>query len=999
MKTHLLLALEIIVCSGVWLAAYRLLLERRVRFTWCRAALLALPLLSVAIPMLRIPVWPGEVIEVEGSVAQPVAVAPAAIVTEPVAEAAIPVETLCLAAYLLGVALIAGVMLRQLQRIRRLQRGAEVCRMEGCTVVKTRQQVASFSFLKRIYVWREVPEEEMPAIIAHERSHIRHRHSLERIAMETMKALLWWNPFVWIAARMLTEVEEYEADHDVLQGGFNRERYMHILFRQMFGYSPEIANSMRNSLTKKRFQMMTSHYSGRYALLRLAATLPAIAGLLCAFSFTTRAAEVRIVDSEEPAQPTTHAIYLLNGEEVPVERIRPIDPAHLTLTESYTEETMPAAYGDRGAQFLFSYTSDAPESRYTPIRIEGRLHFPDGSPAAGIAVCACNRFTQPFTEEGVAELGTRSDADGRFTVEGPAWGSLCFTGLGISGINSYNSDGAATMTVDEELPYPRTDERSAREARTDASAAANGQTQSEDDWTEDDTPFLITETMPTFRGGDLNTFRAWVQSQVTYPADAQKRGIEGRVVLQFIIERDGSVTTGRVLESPDESLSQEALRVVSSATGWSAGQQRGTPVRVLFTLPVDFRMTGERTEARSTDAVSEGKCEVRIAVYSEGKMLEGATITVVGTNQGTTTNAEGYARLYVAPESTVRIAYTGCQSVERKVSDSRVQFWGIPLKPDDQAGKTIVVTDSETAFGNGPEARSSSPAPTPNDPDVDVAEDDTPFLVAETMPTFRGGDLNTFRAWVQSQITYPADAQKRGIEGRVVLRFIVERDGSVSSCRILQSPDESLSQEALHVVRSATGWTGGRQQGIPVRVQLLIPVDFRMNRPAGGADKGPAPQSGTPTSATAPTASATPAADRGSLSAATPVSTAETPRFRRNNFSDFCQWLQMNIRYPQQALREKTYGRIIVLFTINRDGKIEKPRIMGDKCDPFIQEVFRVLRLAPGWEPAAPGEKNSEGFAFLINFMIRTDEGMLREPARPARPLAMDEIAVVGIAS
>ena len=232
-----------------------------------------------------------------------------------------------------------------------------------------------------------------------------------------------------------------------------------------------------------------------------------------------------------------------------------------------------------------------------------------------------------------------------------------------------------------------------------------------------------------------------------------------------------------------------------------------------------------------------------------------------------------------------------------------------------------------------------------------------------------------------------------------MLRFIVERDGSVSSCRILQSPDESLSQEALHVVRSATGWTGGRQQGIPVRVQLLIPVDFRMNRPAGGADKGPAPQSGTPTSATAPTASATPAADRGSLSAATPVSTAETPRFRRNNFSDFCQWLQMNIRYPQQALREKTYGRIIVLFTINRDGKIEKPRIMGDKCDPFIQEVFRVLRLAPGWEPAAPGEKNSEGFAFLINFMIRTDEGMLREPARPARPLAMDEIAVVGIAS
>lgn len=769
MKTHLLLALEIIVCSGVWLAAYRLLLERRVRFTWCRTALLMLPLLSVAIPLLRIPVWPGEVIEVSGSVVQPVAEIPAPVVAEPVAAPVITAGTVCTAIYLLGTALILGVMALQFRRIRRLAQGAEVSRTEGCTVVRTRQHVASFSFLRRIYIWHGIAEEELPAIIAHERSHIRHHHSLERIAMETMKALLWWNPFVWIAARMLTEVEEYEADHDVLQGGFDRERYMHILFRQMFGYSPEIANSMRNSLTKKRFQMMTSHYSGRYALLRLAATLPAIAGLLCAFSFTTRAAEVRIVDTAETAQPTTHAIYLLNGEEVPVERIRPIDPARLTLAESYTEETMPAAYGDRGAQFLFSYTSDAPESRYTPIRIEGRLHFPDGSPAAGIAVCACHRFTQPFTEEGIAELGTRSDADGRFTVEGPAWGSLCFTGQGISGINSYNSDGAATMTVDEELPYPRTDERSAREAHTDAPAAANGQTQPEDDWTEDDTPFLI----------------------------------------------------------------------------------------------------------------------------------------------------------------------------------------------------------------------------------------------AETMPTFRGGDLNTFRTWVQSQITYPAEAQKRGIQGRVVLRFIVERDGSVTSCRVLQSPDESLSEEAIRVVSSATGWTGGLQRGIPVRVQLLIPIDFRMNRPAEGSDEGPAPQSGTPTSATAPTASipaasaasTTPAADRGSLTAASPVSSAETPRFRRNNYSAFLQWLQMNIRYPQQALREKTYGRITVLFTINRDGKIEKPRIMGDKCEPFIEEVFRVLRLAPGWEPAAPGEKNSEGFAFLIHFMIRTDEGMLREPDRPARPLAMAEIAVVGIAS
>ena len=65
-------------------------------------------------------------------------------------------------------------------------------------------------------------------------SHIAHRHSVERLAMESMKALLWWNPFVWIAARRLTEAEEFEADSDVLKEGYDKELYMHVIFRQLF---------------------------------------------------------------------------------------------------------------------------------------------------------------------------------------------------------------------------------------------------------------------------------------------------------------------------------------------------------------------------------------------------------------------------------------------------------------------------------------------------------------------------------------------------------------------------------------------------------------------------------------------------------------------------------------------------------------------------------------------------------------------------------------------
>ncbi len=155
---------------------------------------------------------------------------------------AVTPESLCLGLYLLGAALIAGVMAWQVIRIRQLRRGAEISRTGDYTLVRTRQEIASFSFLRTIYVWDKTPAGELAAILAHESSHIAHRHSIERILMELMKALLWWNPFAWIAARRLTEAEEFEADNDVLSSGYDRAEYMQTIFRQLFGYSPEIAN-------------------------------------------------------------------------------------------------------------------------------------------------------------------------------------------------------------------------------------------------------------------------------------------------------------------------------------------------------------------------------------------------------------------------------------------------------------------------------------------------------------------------------------------------------------------------------------------------------------------------------------------------------------------------------------------------------------------------------------------------------------------------------------
>ena len=106
----------------------------------------------------------------------------------------------------------------------------------------------------------------------------------------------------------------------------------------------------------------------------------------------------------------------------------------------------------------------------------------------------------------------------------------------------------------------------------------------------DDEPFLIVETMPSFQGGDLNTFRNWVQSNVRFPQIALENGILGTVVLSFVIEKDGSLTNIQVLRTPDRSLSEEATRVLSKSPKWSPGKQRNQVVRVKYTLPVVFRV-------------------------------------------------------------------------------------------------------------------------------------------------------------------------------------------------------------------------------------------------------------------------------------------------------------------------------------------------------------------------------------------------------------------------
>ena len=106
----------------------------------------------------------------------------------------------------------------------------------------------------------------------------------------------------------------------------------------------------------------------------------------------------------------------------------------------------------------------------------------------------------------------------------------------------------------------------------------------------DDEVFLVAETMPAFMNGTLENFRSWVMQNVKFPQIALENNIQGRVVLSFVIDKDGRLTNIEVLQAPDRSLAEEAVRVLNKSPKWSPGKQRNQTVRVKFTLPVDFRV-------------------------------------------------------------------------------------------------------------------------------------------------------------------------------------------------------------------------------------------------------------------------------------------------------------------------------------------------------------------------------------------------------------------------
>ena len=333
--------IEVLISSGLFLALYRWLLAGKVRYRICRAYIVGTMLLAAVIPLLDVPMYSPA--PVPAAVERALVLVPEAmpesgiapgegaadeIPAAPAATEAIVLKILAAAYILISASSIALIVFNTI-KIRRLRREAHLTRIEDWTLAESEKIQTPFSFLRTVYMGFNYSSSERRMILSHEASHVRHRHSYERLALSVLRSILWFNPFLWIAEKDLREVQEWEADRDVLKEGNDLTLYRTAIFKQLFGYNPEISSGLNHSLTKKRFIMMTKTRPGRYATLRLAAALPLITATFLAFG-----CGIKEQISQTAARTTAADTYSTSPDAAPDSR-----DSVLTITISGTGDT------------------------------------------------------------------------------------------------------------------------------------------------------------------------------------------------------------------------------------------------------------------------------------------------------------------------------------------------------------------------------------------------------------------------------------------------------------------------------------------------------------------------------------------------------------------------------------------------------------------------------------------------------------------------------------
>lgn len=246
---------------------------------------------------------------------------------------------------------------------------------------------------------------------------------------------------------------------------------------------------------------------------------------------------------------------------------------------------------------------------------------------------------------------------------------------------------------------------------------------------------------------------------------------------------------------------------------------------------------------------------------------------------------------------------------------------------------------------------------------VNTEDDDDIFDVVEEMPVFPGGQTGLME-FIAKNLRYPVKAQKEGIQGRVIARFIVEKDGSVSNLAVARrSASSELDAEAIRVLSTMPKWTPGKQRGKEVRVKYTVPIAFRLSGPEVEEIKdsklmevvvvGYAPKDDI-------------------ITPEVVLESAEIMPKYPGGASGLMSYLARNIKYPFDAQQSKTQGRVVIQMIVNKDGHVISPKVIQSVSPSLDAEAIRVVMGMPRWEPGKnDGQTVAVQYTLLITFKLQ----------------------------
>ena len=525
------------VCLAVFYLFYRLLLSKETFHRFNRIALLGILILSCVIPFAEVTV--KEPMEVSQQFLTLEELLLMADLNRAATVEAAPVsmitwrETL-LIVYILGIIFFFLRNLWSLGRMLRLIKGSNIARQEnGITLITHQKDIAPFSWMKFVVISEKDLMENGEEILTHEYAHIHKRHSIDLLIADICIFFQWFNPASWLLKQELQNIHEFEADESVIAQGIDAKKYQLLLIKKAVGtrlYS--MANSFNHSSLKKRITMMLKKKSNPWARFKYLYVLPLAAIAVAAF-----------------ARPE------ISNELGEISAVKVNDLTAIMKTEEVKSVETVSVQSEK------------------KIRVVGKVYDKeDNTPIVGASIII----------EGTTS-GTISDLDGNFVIEMKEGEKLRFSYI------NYATKIVPVPAGTEGLKVLLEKDGSAGKTDLIGEIVAVGYTPVA---VEDDPSyqvFQVVEEMPEFPGG-IGECLKFLGKNIKYPVEAQQAGAQGKVIVQFVVEKDGSIANPKVVRSIDPNLDGEAIRVISIMPKWKPGMQKGQPVRVKYTVPVTFRL-------------------------------------------------------------------------------------------------------------------------------------------------------------------------------------------------------------------------------------------------------------------------------------------------------------------------------------------------------------------------------------------------------------------------